>query len=142
MIDRNARRRILVVDDDLAILELVRTRLRLAGYDAFNAHNGQEALALLATERPEAMVLDLNMPRKDGFGVLEAMGPAGTKQTPTLVLTARHGAVDVKRAVGLGARDYLSKPFTSDQLLKRVARLVRRPSDCADDQAVIEEVFD
>lgn len=119
------RRRVLVVDDDRAILELVCTRLTLAGYDAFNARDGDEALGRLATLRPAAMVLDLSMPRLDGFGVLEQMGKAGTEKTPTMVLTARHSAADVKRAVDLGARDYLSKPFNNNQLLMRVTRLLR-----------------
>jgi DNA-binding response OmpR family regulator len=121
------KRRILAVDDDRAVLELVCIRLTLAGYDVFSARNGNEALARLASIRPAAMVLDLNMPGLDGFGVLDQMGQAGTAKTPTLVLTARHSAPDVKRAIGLGARDYLSKPFNDNQLLIRVSRLFRRP---------------
>jgi DNA-binding response OmpR family regulator len=121
------RRRILAVDDDRAVLELVCTRLTLAGYDVFSARDGHEALNRLNSLRPAAMVLDLGMPGLDGFGVLERMGKAGTAKTPTLVLTARHSAPDVKRAIGLGARDFLSKPFNDNQLLMRVQRLFRRP---------------
>jgi len=134
------RRRILVVDDDRAILELVCTRLSLAGYDAFNARNGREALARLNSLRPAAMVLDLSMPELDGFGVLEAMGKVGTARAPTLVLTARHSAADVKRAVGLGARDYLTKPFNADQLLRRVSRLFRPPAEQRSLEDVISSV--
>jgi two-component system OmpR family response regulator len=72
------------------------------------------------------MILDINMPELDGFGVLEALGQdAGL--TPILVLTARHAAEDVRRAIGLGAKDYLAKPFSESQLLARVARLLRTP---------------
>jgi DNA-binding response OmpR family regulator len=121
------RRRILAVDDDRAVLELVCTRLTLAGYDVFSARDGHEALGRLSSLRPAAMVLDLGMPSLDGFGVLEKMGKAGTAKTPTLVLTARHSAPDVKRAISLGARDFLSKPFNDNQLLMRVQRLFRCP---------------
>jgi two-component system OmpR family response regulator len=119
------RQRVLVVDDDRAILELVCTRLTLAGYDAFSARNGAEALERLNSLKPQAMVLDLNMPQLDGFGVLKALGRERALKTPTLVLTARHGAADVQTAIGLGARDYLAKPFKDQQLLMRVARLLR-----------------
>ena len=120
-----ARRRILVVDDDSAILELVRTRLTLAGYMVLAAKDGCEALARLSERRYDAMVLDLNMPSVDGFEVLERAQDLEFPAPPTLVLTARHDALDVTRAVQLGARDYLAKPFQDRQLLMRVARLFR-----------------
>jgi DNA-binding response OmpR family regulator len=126
------RRRILVVDDDRAIQELVCTHLSVAGYVAFSVRDGRTALRQLVSHRPAAMVLDLNMPDLDGFGVLEKMGKAGAARTPTLVLSARHGAADVKRAVDLGARDYLTKPFTGHQLLARVSRLLRLPVERKD----------
>ncbi len=125
----STRKRIVVVDDDRAILDLVSTRLTLAGYDVFSARDGHEAVARISGVRPDAMVLDLNMPGLDGFGVLQRLGRAGTARLPILVLTARHDAADVQRAIGLGARDYLAKPFKDAQLLMRVARLVRPPAD-------------
>lgn len=118
-------RRILVVDDDLSILELVSTRLTLAGYIVLTAKNGVEALSRLSERRYDGMVLDLNMPVMDGFGVLECMADLPDPPPPTLVLTASHNSADVQRAVKLGARDYLSKPFEDRQLQMRVARLFR-----------------
>jgi DNA-binding response OmpR family regulator len=119
--------RILVVDDDPFVLELVSTRLALAGYKPFTARDGHEALGRLEDIRPAAMILDINMPRLDGFGVLASMQGAGwTDRTATMILTARNQGDDVQRAISLGARDYLSKPFRDEQLLARVARLVRR----------------
>lgn len=122
--------RILAVDDDPYLIELIVTRLELAGYDTRAARNGVQALERLEDFRPDAMVLDLNMPVLDGFGVLTQMQAQDqTRRTPTLVLTARNNAGDVARAVQLGARDYLSKPFKDEQLLARVARLLRpRPA--------------
>ncbi len=126
MVDTTARR-ILVVDDDPFVLELLLTRLTLAGYRTFSARDGQEALMRIADVRPEAMVLDINMPRLDGFGVLRHMA-AGAQRVPTMVLTARNQPQDVQTAISLGARDYLSKPFRDEQLLSRVARLFRKRS--------------
>jgi DNA-binding response OmpR family regulator len=118
-------RRLLLVDDEVSILELVSTRLTLAGYVVLTARNGVEALSRLTERRYDGMVLDLNMPQMDGFGVLECMADLPDPPPPTLVLTASHNAADVQRAVKLGARDYLSKPFEDRQLLMRVARLFR-----------------
>ena len=122
---REGPRRLLVVDDDVSILELVSTRLTLAGYQVLTARNGVEALSRLAERRFDGMVLDLQMPQMDGFGVLECQGDLPHPAPPTLVLTASHNVADVQKAVKLGARDYLSKPFEDRQLLMRVARLCR-----------------
>ena len=113
--------RILVVEDDSGIREIVRTRLRSVGYEVETARTGFEALSKIDTWHPSAVVLDINMPELDGFGVLEALGPKAGK-TPILVLTARHAAEDVRRAIGLGAKDYLAKPLTPDALLTAIAR--------------------
>ena len=116
--------RILIVEDDRGVRDLVRTRLEAAGYEAHTARNGAEALDRISQLRPNAMVLDINMPEMDGFAVLRAL-KTSDKCVPVLLLTARHAADDVKRAVALGAKDYLTKPFTESQLLARVARLLR-----------------
>lgn len=124
----SAKFRILVADDDLGVRDLIRTRLEIAGYDVHTAKTGAEALGRVRELRPNAMVLDINMPLLDGFGVLETLKTEfAEKRLPVLVLTARHAADDVRRAVGLGAKDYLTKPFSESQLLARVARLLRAP---------------
>lgn len=126
LLDRRPKR-VMVVEDDPFLLELITTRLAIAGYDVAQAKDGRHALDRLASFRPEAMVLDINMPVIDGFGVLQHMQNTGLlERTPTMVLTARNEASDVKRAISLGARDYLSKPFKDDVLLARVARLFAR----------------
>ena len=119
------RTRILVVEDDPIVLDLITTRLDLAGYDTYFARDGAEGLARLRELRPRAMVLDLNMPRLDGFGLLRKMEMEGLS-VPTMVLTARNQPDDVKQAIALGARDFLSKPFKDEQLLHRVGRLLRK----------------
>ncbi len=114
------------------VMELITTRLELAGFQTYCARNGSEALSRLNDIRPDGMVLDINMPVLDGFEVLTRLKSSGEIQrTPTMVLTARNRPEDVKRAITLGARDFISKPFKDDQLIARVGRLVRkaRPAD-------------
>lgn len=124
-----ARARILVVDDEPMMIELITTRLELAGYRTFVARDGFQALSMITDVRPTAMLLDINMPRLDGFGVLRHLKQLGQLAIlPTMVLTARNQADDVHAAIKLGARDYLAKPFKNELLLARVGRLIRRPA--------------
>jgi DNA-binding response OmpR family regulator len=121
------RPKIVVAEDDANIRELVLTRLQVAGYDAFGARDGGEAMRRTLSIRPAVLVLDINMPGMDGFGVLESL-KSHRSMAKVLVLTARHAVADVQRAVGLGAKDYLAKPFSDAHLLSRVARLLRAPA--------------
>lgn len=119
-------RRVLVVDDELTMRELLSTRLAIAGYDAHEAKDGYEALARLPDLRPSVLILDINMPRMDGFEVLENLrGRDYASGIRIMVLTARNHTADVRRAVALGAHDYLAKPFKDLQFLARMARLLR-----------------
>lgn len=120
-------RRLLVADDDNDMRELIRSLLGGVGYDIHVARNGAEALEQVEALAPDAMILDINMPEIDGFGVLEALRGRARGRLPVLMLTARHAGDDVRRAVSLGAKDYLAKPFNRDQLIARVSRLVRPP---------------
>jgi two-component system OmpR family response regulator len=129
---------VLVVEDDPSIRQLVRTRLDMAKYDVHVACNGAEAMTQINRLHPDAMILDINMPEMDGFAVLEAMREQRDSPRPaTMVLTARHAEEDVRRALQLGAKDYLTKPFSEAQLLARVARLLRPPLNRAAPDLVI-----
>jgi DNA-binding response OmpR family regulator len=122
------RSRILVAEDDAGVRDLIRARLTEAGWDVHTAHNGLEAIGRIRLLRPSALILDINMPLLDGFGVLEIIrADEALRDIRVLVLTARHAADDVKRAMSLGAKDFLAKPFNDGQLLARVARLLRAP---------------
>jgi two-component system OmpR family response regulator len=116
---------VLIVDDDEHIRDLLRTRLELAGLTTLCAGDGSEAMATLANHRPAAMLLDVSMPRMDGFQLLEALRRTRRPPPPTLMLTARNATEDVQRAIALGAKDYLAKPFDDQMLLRRVRRLLR-----------------
>jgi two-component system OmpR family response regulator len=121
--------RILIAEDDDAILDLLVTRLRIAGYHTAQEKDGVAALEAIRRAPPNACILDVNMPRLDGFQVLRRLkADPLTAHVPVLILTARRGPDDIKTAIRLGATDYLSKPFNDEQLLARVARLLRRRS--------------
>lgn len=131
------RLRILIAEDDPAILDLVRTRLELSGYATLAARDGYRALEGIRTNRPAAVILDIGLPGMTGYDVLTALRRTErSRLLPVLMLTARHGAEDVKKAIALGARDFVAKPFDDQQLLARVARLVRKPRDLPETEFV------
>ena len=121
---RADRRPILVVDDDVKIVRLVRTYLERAGYRVVEATDGRSALAAIALEMPALVVLDVMLPEVDGLAVLRAV--RRTDRTPVIILSAR-GLVD-DRIAGLtaGADDYLPKPFSPAELVLRVERILER----------------
>ncbi|MEI9891340.1 MAG: response regulator [Caulobacteraceae bacterium] len=119
--------RIFIAEDDESILDLLVTRLRIAGYDTSQERDGQAALEAIKRSPPTACILDVNMPRLDGFQVLKRLrADPLTAHIPILILTARRAPDDIKTAIRLGATDYLSKPFNDAELLARVARLLRK----------------
>lgn len=127
-LDRNSTR-IFVADDDRAILDLITTRLALAGYHTMQARDGWEALEGIYASRPAAVVLDIGMPRLDGLGVLRHLRKMPNfARLPVMMVTARNTPMEVRSAMELGARDFLAKPFEDAQLLSRVARMLRRRS--------------
>jgi two-component system response regulator MprA len=119
--------RILVVDDDRSVRESLRRSLAFNGYQVELATDGQAALDSLLTQRPDAMVLDVMMPRVDGLEVCRRMRAAGD-ELPILVLTARDAVSDRVAGLDAGADDYLPKPFALEELLARLRALLRRRS--------------
>ncbi|HWA62431.1 MAG TPA: response regulator [Caulobacteraceae bacterium] len=118
--------RILVVEDDPLIGELLMLRLESGGYRATWVKDGGAALDRMQDVKPHLVVLDLGLPGVDGFQVLQTLRRHATwRETPVVVLTARHNADDVKRALGLGASDYVAKPFDAHALLKRIERALK-----------------
>ncbi|GAA4884724.1 response regulator transcription factor [Saccharopolyspora cebuensis] len=117
--------RILVVDDDRAVRESLRRSLQFNGYQVELAADGQQALDSLAGSRPDALVLDVMMPRLDGLEVARRLRSAGD-DLPILVLTARDAVSDRVAGLDAGADDYLPKPFALEELLARLRALLRR----------------
>jgi two-component system response regulator MprA len=124
--------RILVVDDDRSVRESLRRSLAFNGYQVELASDGQAALDAVLAQRPDAMVLDVMMPRLDGLEVCRRMRAAGD-ELPILVLTARDAVSDRVAGLDAGADDYLPKPFALEELLARLRALLRRrsPDDIA-----------
>lgn len=117
---------ILVADDEPLLIELLEYRLAARNYRPVIARDGREALARLEDSAPDAVVLDAMMPVHDGFEVLRRMrASAEYARTPVIMLTARRGEKDVVGALELGANDYLIKPFMPEELLARLARLLK-----------------
>lgn len=119
--------RILVVDDDRAVRESLRRSLSFNGYTVELATDGQDALEQVAAERPDAMVLDVMMPRVDGLEVCRRLRSTGD-DLPILVLTARDSVSERVAGLDAGADDYLPKPFALEELLARMRALLRRTS--------------
>ena len=124
--------RILVVDDDAGVRQAVGRALVFEGYDVTQAGDGSEALRLIASERPDAIVLDVVMPEIGGLDVCRELRATGD-DLPILVLTARHSVADRVAGLDAGADDYLVKPFALEELLARLRALLRRSEATADE---------
>ena len=117
--------RILVVDDDRAVRESLRRSLSFNGYTVDLAEDGVEALDAITNERPDALILDVMMPRMDGLEVCRQLRGTGD-DIPILVLTARDTVSERVSGLDAGADDYLPKPFALEELLARLRALLRR----------------
>jgi two-component system, OmpR family, response regulator MprA len=117
--------RIMVVDDDRSVRESLRRSLEFNGYEVAVANDGVEALARINQIGPDAMIVDVMMPRLDGIETTRALRAAGN-DVPILVLTARDAVSDRVDGLDAGADDYLAKPFALEELLARVRAMLRR----------------
>ena len=118
---------VLAADDDEDILELVAFRLERSGYTVLKARDGEEALQIAREARPDLAVLDVMMPKLDGFEVTRAIRADGaTKAMPIILLTARAQDADVQAGFDAGADDYLRKPFSPQELRARVQAILGR----------------
>lgn len=116
--------RILVVDDEAPLVKLLRSSLRLEGYDVLAALNGADALDVMEREVPDLIILDLMMPVMDGVEFLRRMRE--WSQTPVLILSGRQSEQEKVECLDLGADDYLAKPFGVNELLARIRAILRR----------------
>jgi len=114
----------LVVDDDTVLAELVAFGLRRDGFEVIQAHDGQAALRRWEEEEPDIIVLDVNMPKIDGFAVCRRI--RAQANTPIILLTVRGEEDDIVRGLELGADDYVLKPFSPRQLVARMHAVLRR----------------
>jgi len=125
--EASAAKTVLVADDDADIRELVAYRMRRNGYDVLEATNGEEALELAVAHLPDLAILDVMMPRLDGFEVTRRLRDLEqTSRLPVILLTARAQDSDVARGFGVGADDYIRKPFSPQELAMRVQAVLGR----------------
>lgn len=134
---KTAEAKLLVVDDEPNIRELLSTSLRFAGFDVVAAANGREALDAAEKEQPDLAVLDVMLPDMDGFTVTRRLRAAG-KHFPVLFLTARDDTADKVTGLTVGGDDYVTKPFSLDEVVARIRAVLRRTqSQEFEDEALI-----
>lgn len=120
----NRKQKILVVDDEASIRHILKTRLSMMGYDVMTAADGEEALEIFRQQVPDLVVLDVMMPKLDGFGVCQVLRKESG--VPIIMLTAMADVKDRISGLELGADDYLVKPFSPKELESRIRCILRR----------------
>lgn len=128
--------KLLVVDDEPNIRELLSTSLRFAGFDVVAAANGRDALVAAETHNPDLAVLDVMLPDMDGFTVTRRLRASG-RHFPVVFLTARDDTDDKVTGLTVGGDDYVTKPFSLDEVVARIRAVLRRTQPHDDDGAVI-----
>ena len=117
--------RVLIIDDDASLLDVLAMAFEDAGHSVITATDGANGLEKIEREKPDAIVSDVNMPRVDGFALCRKLRQEGV-QTPLVLLTSRDSEIDEALGLELGADDYVTKPFSTRVLLARVGALLRR----------------
>ncbi|MBD2248651.1 response regulator, partial [Nostoc sp. FACHB-888] len=118
---------ILVVDDEASIRKILQTRLEMIGYSVVQASDGEEALSAFRLSTPDLIVLDVMMPKLDGYGVCKQL--RSYSDVPIIMLTALGDVADRITGLELGADDYMAKPFSPKELESRIRSLLRRRND-------------
>jgi CheY-like chemotaxis protein len=114
-------KRILIADDDPVILRLIQVNLELEGYEVLTANNGQEAVDMATAEHPDLVILDIMMPRLDGYQACEMLKSAeATKEIPVIFLSAKAQQGDIEKGQSFGVAAYLTKPFDPSELIEVV----------------------
>jgi len=117
--------KVLVVDDEVYILHILDFSLGAEGFDVITAADGEQALSRARSERPDLIVMDIMMPRLDGYETCQRLkSDPATKHIPVLLLTARGREEDRKRGMEAGADDYMTKPFSPNKLISRVSEML------------------
>ena len=131
--------KILVIDDDTAINELIKINFELQGYEVKQAFNGIEGFAIAKQEEPALIILDVMMPEVDGYTVAQRIRQCNEiSETPILMLTALSQLNDKVNGFNIGVDDYLTKPFEIDELIVRVRALLKRTRQIPKSSAVRE----
>lgn len=120
------KQKILIVDDEIHILELLRYNLETNGFDVVQSETGEEALELISKESIDGMILDLMLPGIDGIEVLKNVRKSDKANLPIIMLTAKNEEIDAVIGLEMGADDYIGKPFRTRELISRLKSVMRR----------------
>ena len=121
------RKRILVVDDEIYIVHILEFSLTMEGYSILTASNGEEALRVIDSERPDLVVLDIMMPKLDGYEVCRRLRQDEQfQELPVILLSAKGRPIDREAGLQAGADDYITKPFSPRKLLEKIRELLER----------------
>jgi PleD family two-component response regulator len=127
---RNGARRIVVADDDATTTVMISTILKHFNFECEIARDGEEALEIARKRRPALALLDVSMPRMNGFETLTALrGDMATRGTPVILVSVHRDEAEVVKGFSLGADDYITKPFNSGELMARINRVLREPEE-------------
>ena len=118
-------KKILIVDDEKAIVDILNYNLTKEGYKTLEAHDGEEAVSMVDKEKPDLILLDVMLPKKDGFTVCKEIR-AGSNNVPIIMVTAKEDVVDKIIGLELGADDYITKPFSVREVVARVKANLRK----------------
>ncbi|MCI2058638.1 MAG: response regulator transcription factor [Oscillibacter sp.] len=125
-----SKRNVLIVEDEKNIVDILRFNLQRAGYDTIEAYDGEDGLARAIADRPDLILLDVMLPKKNGFDVCRALRERNDN-VPVIILTAREEEADKVLGLEIGADDYITKPFSMRELIARVGANIRRTAIAA-----------
>ena len=123
----NSEKTVLIVEDEKNIVDILKFNLQRAGYRTLEAYDGDEGLSLAQSANPDLILLDVMLPKKNGFDVCRALRDGGSN-VPVIILTAREEEADKVLGLEIGADDYITKPFSMRELVARVGANIRRTS--------------
>jgi DNA-binding response OmpR family regulator len=116
--------KVLVVDDEPALLQMLKVNLEIDGFDTYLASDGETALKRIVAEEPDVVLLDLMMPVLDGWGVLSELREMTLRKHPKVIIMTAKGKRDLKKGLDMGASAYVTKPFETDDLLSTVREVM------------------
>jgi DNA-binding response OmpR family regulator len=120
--------KVVAIDDEADILRLIRIKLEKEGFEVVTAHNGEEGVLTILKEKPDIIIVDIMMPKKNGYQVITEVKEKMGKNTPvTLLLSAKAESNDITKGLMIGADDYITKPFSPRELIERMnVALIKR----------------
>ena len=121
------KKKILIVDDEVELVDMLAMRLRASGYEVFSVSDGEDALLKIRSEKPDLIILDIMLPKIDGYKICETIKmDAGSRMIPVILLTAKDLTHEAEKLQEAGADHCMIKPFESKELLDKIKELIRK----------------